>query len=233
MANIYGEKSNLKVQWEKVRNAPLQERFDWFLHYFGLYAAIGLGILALVIALIITISKSKTPYVLNGTFLGTTFEEDEIAAMKTALCKDLNYEEKKYNIGLTAYLSGAEGTEYQMYQLEAIYAQVAGKTLDVVGSTEKGIQGYVDPENVSGSIFINLESVLPDDLLSDLIAADRIRCVETADGEQLPFFIVIGNSRISDLLNIVIPDYCIGVTVTAPHKDTVLALARMALQPAE
>lgn len=228
MPNIYGEKSNTRVQWEKIKDGSLQEKFDWFIQYFGLYTLLAVALIAGIVAWIVTATRPKTPEVLSGILLDAEFEEEQSLAVKEALCADLGYDPNAYSLGLYASPFGAEGTESQLYQQEGILARVAAKELDLLGA-RGGLKGYVDPEDRGASILFPLFDVLPEDLFLRLEASGRVLYVDTEDEGRLPYFIDITGSAFSKLAGITAEHYEIAFLCTAPHPEGIEALVRLIL----
>ena len=228
MPNIYGEKSNTRVQWEKVKNGSLQEKFDWFLQYFGLYALIGVAIVAVLVIWIVIANRPKTPELISGILLDVSFTDENKDALLQEFAKELDADPAKYTVGFSASPFGAADTETQLYQQEVITTRVAAKELDLVGSAES-LEGYVDKNSIGSSIFFPLEFMLEEETLRKLAASGRTVSIDTSEG-KLAYFIDVAGSRFAELSGISYEHYYLGLVSNAPHPDALEALARLILE---
>ncbi|MBR4767870.1 MAG: hypothetical protein IK088_02720 [Lachnospiraceae bacterium] len=230
MPNVYGEKSNLKVQWEKMKDAPLKERLTWMVQYFWLYALIIVSVIALGISFLVVYIRGKQPEVISGVFYNTYFEKEDENKIHDILTERLGIQKKGTRITLTPQTIDAEGSEYAIYQAQAIAARIAAKNLDLLGGTGTILQQYMNPRDIEDSLLGVLNEHLDEALLEALTEAGRIREVETASGTYA-FFVRISGSRIAELLKIVSDDYWVGVACTAPDREAVNEFFKMALEP--
>lgn len=228
MANIYGEKSNLKVQWEKIKDASPQEKFDWFVQYFGLYALIIVAFIAGIVIWIVVANQPKKPELLSGILLDVTFDKTHEDLLKDAVAKELNADPLANTIGIMASPFGDADTETQLYQQEVITTRVAAKELDILGAVEP-LEGYIDPESIGTSIFFPLDLMISEESLKKLTDADRVVSLSTSEGD-LPFFIDAANSRFAELTGITYEHYYLGLLCTAPHPEGIEALIRLILE---
>lgn len=229
MKNAYGEKDNLSVQLEKLKGAPLREKLEWFFQYYGFYTLIAVAVIAAIVVILVTVLGNRREEILNAMFWDVSFESGEDAALKSALAEALDVDETEYGITLNSSYTGTEGTEYYVYQQQAVLVRVAGKTIDVVGGRLSGIVSYVNPEEPDDSIYASLDTVLSEELLRRLEESGRIRTITTKDHGTLPYFVCISESPVAELLGIRADDYCIGITCTAPHQESVTALLELVL----
>jgi len=174
MANIYGEKSNIKVQWEKVKDGTPQQKFDWFVTYFGLYAVIGVALVALIIFLVVSSIKSNKPRVISGLFLDLYSAEDTNEALRLKMCEAMDLDTSKYAIDITSLYSDTENISNLYSQQQSVFARVAAKELDVIALTEANVSTYFDETSVDTSVFDPLSNYLSADLLKKLEAEGRI-----------------------------------------------------------
>ena len=228
MPNIYGEKSNIRVQWEKVKHGSLQEKFDWFLQYFGLTTLIVVGLVAVAVVWIVIATRPKTPELVSGILLDVSFTDENKDALLQEFAKELDADPSKYTVGFSASPFGQADTETQLYQQEVITTRVAAKELDVIGAAES-LEGYVDKNSIGSSIFFPLDFLLEEETLRKLVASGRTVSIDTSEGE-LDYFIDVAGSRFAELAGITCEHYYLGLVCNAPHLDALEALARLILE---
>ena len=229
MANIYGEKSNLKVQWEKVKQGTLQQKFDWFVTYFGLYTLLALGAVALVLFLTLS-SCGKKPSVIRGMFLDRIPTEEAGDALKKTLCASLNVDEAKYGIELYGQYPEQPGTVNQYEQQEALFARVSAGELDFICGTEALFSYYYSDSAPSASVFAPLPDLLPDELLKDLQDAGRLVYRNPNAAAPVPYFVNIGGTALAEQLHIKEDDYLLALAVTAKNQDAVVLMLTESLR---
>jgi len=225
MPNVYGEKSNTRVQWEKVKQGSFQERFDWLVHYYGVYALIVLFVVGIIVAWVIVANRPKKPELLTGTLFDANLEDEEENAIKTRIAEMLGVNADDYQSGIHSSIFWEANTEEQLNQQEVIITRVSARELDFLGARE-GLSGYVNAAEYEDSIFMNLEDILSSEQLAKLRAADRLIYINTADG-KLPFFINIAGSAFAELAGITYDHYEIGITINPPHEDAVDAMIEL------
>ena len=230
MANIYGKKPNIKLQWEKVKDAPFKEKAEWCVQYFGLYALIAVAVIVIISALTVTVIRNKQPELINIFCWDAMFENQEDKALLEALAEKLGKDPAKEKLTLNGALTDEDASGYYVYQREAIFARVAGKTLDIVAGREDGLNGFLNPEEPGNSIFTTLDEVISAESYNALLECGRIRFVELSDGTSAPYFINIAGSRLAQILNISSEAYCIGISCTAPHPESIEALLKIVLE---
>ena len=228
MPNIYGEKSNIRVQWEKVKGGSLQDKFDWFWQYFGLYTVIGLAIIAVLVVWIVLATRPTKPELISGILLDVSFTDEAKEALTEEFAKELGADPEKNTIGFSASPFGEADTETQLYQQEIITTRVAAKELDVIGATE-GLEGYVDKNSIGSSFFFPLEFMLEEETLQKLVDSGRTVSLDTSEG-TLPYFIDVAGSRFAELAGITYEHYYLGIACNAPHYDGLEALVRLILE---
>ena len=221
------EKSNTRVQWEKVKQGSAQEKFDWLVSYFGVPALLVLFFAGIIIAWIIVATRSTKPVLINGILLDTRIEAEEETNLRDKLVEVLG-RSGEYDLGISGSLFNTAGTEEQLNQMLVIQTRAGAGDLDLLGAVNS-LSGFVDPEEPDASYLCPLNYVLPDDLLSALEKEGRVTVLSTSEGD-FPYFVNIGGSLLAELLNIRVEKYEIGIVAnTFPHKEELIALFQLAL----
>ncbi|MBO4412321.1 MAG: hypothetical protein IKY02_04025 [Lachnospiraceae bacterium] len=229
MKNVYGEKSNIEVQWEKVKDGPFKGKLDWFVRYFGLYVLVGIIAIGLLTAWIITATRSNKPELLSGMLLDVDLKEGQESYLKEVFCEKFGLESPdSYKLGLDGVPYESMDFTDQYYQQQTIMARVSAGELDIVGA-KTSLAAYALADEPESGLIAPLTEYLSDAEIRALDEKGLIVYLETEAGVKIPFFIDIANSPFAELLWIKVSHYEIGFSWTAPHPERFSALVRFIL----
>ena len=228
MANIYGEKSTLRQQWEKMKDQPAREKAGWILHYFGVYIFVGLLFLGVVITILVTVLRPRPSVLFNGLFFDVDFSKEKEKELSDALLELMDAPDGTVLEVVGEFLA-EDDPEYLYYQVQSVEARISTKTLDVLGAYGDILTGFLDTEEPDTSFLAPLKEILSKEHYETLRNAGRLRFVKTDEGE-MSFMVLASGSRLAEILGVK-SDYWIAVSITAPHEEAVDALMELILEP--
>ncbi len=228
MANIYGKKSTLRQQWEKMKDQPAREKVGWILHYFGVHIFFGLLFLGVVITILVTVLRPRPSVLFNGLFFDVDFSKEKEKELSDALLELMDAPDGTVLEVLGEFLA-EDDPEYLYYQVQSVEARISTKTLDVLGAYGDILTGFLDTEEPDTSFLAPLKEILSKEHYEALRNAGRLRFVNTDEGE-MSFMVLASGSRLAEILGVK-SDFWIAVSMTAPHEEAVDALMELILEP--
>lgn len=199
MADIYGEGSNSKKQWDKLKGAPLKDKVKYIAQYYGIAIIAIVAFIVFAVSMTRTIIYNSIPKIISlEAYSGFGADDAEDNLMKV-LSEKLGVDPKKYHIEVA--FSGASTTDVQQaYTLaQKIIARIAAADLDVCIGREELLMSYMNGESAEDGAFYNLQTLLPADLYSRLEADDRIVYYDASYG-KVPYAIKVDGSHLEELI---------------------------------
>ena len=194
------EKSNERVQWEKLKGEPLSVKIKYIFEYYGFV----IGIAAFVVFLgvfAMFFSGGGNSYALSGIVFDVSFEGNSNEINKK-LCKELGLNPTYYVTEFYPILLDGSDPAVVYDEQEALYARIASGDVDFLVGREGYLMQYVDPEKLIECDILMLDELLPADLIQRLDEAGRVLYADTEFAGKAPFMIDISHSFITDDLQI-------------------------------
>ncbi|GEM_PF-2681039 len=236
MANIYGDekKNGARAQWEKMKDAPMKDKIQYIIQYYGIAIVLTIIGLWMVTSLVKNIIYNSVPNIIAGEFYSYSISEtDGYEELRLKICEKMGVEESGYHIDIGGIAYASDNAEQAMTQLQKIMARMSAGDLDFLVGTSDFMTGYMyngedqdDPEYP----FEDLSTILPAELFEKLDSEGRILYYKAASGD-IPFAVSLSNSYISRLLDIPdgIENYA-SFVVTGKNREAFAAMLEVMLE---
>ncbi|MBR6321905.1 MAG: hypothetical protein IKR59_03465 [Lachnospiraceae bacterium] len=226
MADIYGEGSNSKKQWQKLKGAPLSEKIKYIATYYGIPIIAGIAIIVFAVSMTRSIIYNSIPKIIAlECYSGYGADNAEDNLMQ-AMSEKLGVDPSKYHIEVA--FSGASTTDVQQaYTLsQKIIARIAAGDLDACIGRPELLGAYMNPESIADGAFYDLRKLLSADLVSRLEADGRLVYYEI-DGENIPYAIDVDGSHLEELIGVFNSGDILAFVVSSKNVDGQKALAEL------
>lgn len=236
MANVYGDEklTGARAQWAKMKDAPLKDKIQYILTYYGIFMLLGAIGIWMIVSLISSIIYNSIPNVIAGEFYSYSLTgEAGSDELRLKLCEKMELEEKDYHIDISGMAFASDSAEQAMSQLQKIMARMSAGDLDFLVGTEDFMKGYMQngsDQDEPDYPFEDLRTILSADLLERLEAEGRVVHYDSAFGD-MPFAVDLTASYITRTLDI--PDEVQNIAcfvVSGKNRDAFAALMELMLE---
>ena len=226
MADVYGEGSNSKKQWAKLKGAPLKEKVKYIAQYYGI------AIVAIIAGIVFIVSMTKTiiynsiPMIITMEVYSGIVSEDAEDNLMQKIAPLLGADPKKYHIEVTE--SGVESTDIQQaYTMsQKIFARMAARDLDCMVGKEQLLISYMSADDPDNRALTDLRELVSDDLYQRLLSEDKIVFLDAAEG-KIPYGIVLADTDLADTIGLVGEGSVLAFVVTSERVDAQKALTQL------
>ena len=202
MTDIYGEGSNKKRQWNKLKDAPLKEKVRYIVMYYGIAIIAAIGLIIFIIYAVKSIRYNKMPCIISVETYSSTIADEAADVVMEKISAVLNADPSDYRIEITSSLAD-ENDFQQVYSLnQKIFSQIATGHLDCVITTEDMLLSHMSMEAPESRAFYDLRGFIPDDLYNRLVEEGKIIFLNAPDSE-CPYGINLTGTDLYDTLGLV------------------------------
>lgn len=227
--DVYGDKKekNAHAQWDKMKGLSLQEKFDYFVHYYGL---ISIGVIfgaAIIIGITVSIIKNNAPKIIIGDFYTDDVTEEAAEELKVKLCQKLGLQAEDEEIAIYSSLIDSSDMEALMYQGQRLEADIYSMTADFIAATEMQVSGYMNKDDLQDCPFLDLRELLSPELLKRLENQGRVIYFSTSFAGEMPYLIETKGSKLYQDMGLTSNSCTIGFLAKTEHKAAIQAFCEL------
>lgn len=226
MADIYGEGSNSKKQWDKLKGAPLKDKVKYIAQYYGIAIIAVIAGIIFIVSMVRTIIYNSVPVIISVECYSGVVAEDAGDRLMEKIAPLLEADPSKYHIEVSASLIEG-GDMQQAYTLsQKIFARIAAADLDCCIGAESLLYSYMDKEDPEENAFRNLKDLLPEDLYARLLSENRIVFL-SPETEDWPYGIDISNTDLAETIGLSGEGHVLSFVVSTTRPEAQEALTKL------
>lgn len=223
------EKSNSRIQWEKLKGQPFSEKLRYVLEYYGIWVgAVAFIILLGFFALIFSADKGR-PNLASGIIFDID-ATDENHAVSDPVCEILDKDPDGYQIEFYPIMFGQDDPVQTYDEQEAIFARITAGDLDFFVGTSQMLLTYMDASSPDYCSIYMLDEVLPDEILDALTEQGRVYEAHTNFRGDAPFLVNISDSYISEGLGVKKENLYLAWVSTSKKTDVFRAMCELLIE---
>lgn len=224
MAKIYGDEKGVKEQWAKLKGAPLKDKIQYILTYYGIAIAIVIALILIAISVTKSIIYNSVPVVIAGEFRTEPVDEAGFEPLKEDLCTALGLNPDDYHIDLTSSLTDNNNMEQVYMMAQKFIARVAAGDLDFLQGNRQTFDQYMSDTEEDDCAFADLRNVLSAETLNRLDQDGRLIYMDTTFAGRMPYLIDMTGSELYTRLGCYTDESLIGLVVSAKNTEAFEAL---------
>ncbi len=226
MADIYGEGSNSKKQWDKLKGAPMKDKVKYIAQYYGIaILAVVVGIV-FIVSLVRSIIYNSIPNIISVEAYSSVLSEDVEDVMLEKLSTALQVDPSDYHIAFTSSLV-SEGDIQQAYmQSQKIFARVAAGDIDAIIGKESLLISFMSVDDPESCAFSDVRTYLSDEMYERLLQEDKIVFLKGAK-EELPYAVDLTGTDLAETIGLFGEGNLLAYVVTSKNADALRALSDM------
>ena len=226
MADVYGEGSNSKRQWDKLKGAPLKDKIRYIVMYYGIAIAAIIGAIIFVVYFVKSVRDNSIPLVVSVETYSSMLDENAEDAVMEKICPILGVNPDDYRIQVTSSLVD-ESDFQQVYALnQKIFARIATGDLDCMITNEPMLLSHMSMDQPESRAFYDLRGFIPDDLYNRLLEEGKIVFLNAPDSE-CPYGINLTGTDLYDTLGLMGDENILTFIVTSENVDGQKAFAQL------
>ncbi len=173
----------IKEQQQKTKDMSTKGKLQYFWYYYKVHTLVGIAVVSFVIMFIYQYVTNKD-YAFYATIINAdvTYIEDNQWGDEFTQYAEVDTEEYQVYIDTSMMLSDNDSTQYSMSNVEKLLAMLQTGTIDVIVADTDVFEGYAQNE-----YFMNLEEVLPEDILTkykDCFYYTDLATIDTGDDDS-------------------------------------------------
>ncbi len=230
MAKIYGDEKTAKDELAKIKALPWKEKFPYIWEYYKIWIIGTILVVAMTVSISLSVIENSKPVLISGMLVNNFTSQENESLFEQNFTEYMGQNEDDVNLDLSTdmylHAGGMDETTYNTVQKIAI--QVAARDLDFIASDESVVHYYCNANDPDDIIYMDLSTILPDDIFSMLESQDRILYSTDANGNRFPAAVDVTGTRFYEDAQIISTYSYLGCMVTAPHKQNFVNLIRYA-----
>lgn len=223
------EKSNSRLQWDKLKDQPFSEKLRYILGYYGIWIGVAAFIVFLGIFAIFLGGEKGNKRLAYGIIFNHDVS-DSRGEINSAVCQWLDKKPEDYEIEFYPYLFEDEDPVKIYDEQEAIFARILAGDLDFMVGNPSSLLAYIDENDEDYCNLCMLDEILPEDLLKELEDRGRLVRTDTAFKGKVCFLVNIADSYISRGLDVSAGDLCLAFVVNGKHQDALIAMCQLLIE---
>lgn len=227
MADIYGEGSNSRRQWQKLKGAPLKDKVRYIVQYYGIPIVAVVAIVIFAVSMTRTIIRNSVPMIISIESYNGAIADDAGEALMAKIAPLLEADPAKYQIEVNGTPVDAANVQEAITVSQKVVARIAARDLDCIIANKIFLSSYMGADDPDNRAFFDLREVLSDEMYQRLVSEDRVVMLSTSDGEEVPYAILLDGTDLAETIGLLGKENYLSFVVTTKRPEAQKALGTL------